>query len=124
LIPVRNQPWSLWIGNAKTYSATSIWQSGDRSRDSLPHFARQSLHFAAGNHVVFDSEQDGWNHLYSIATTGGTPVLLTPGEFDVEDVSLSADRKQVLFSNQGDIDRRHLWRVSVWSGEPQSVLTQ
>lgn len=125
LIPVRKQPWSLWIGDPKTYSATSIWQSGDQSRDSLPLFAERSLHFAAGHRVVFDSEQDGWNHLYSIAATGGEPVLLTKGEFDVEDVSLSADRKQVLFSsNQGDIDRRHVWRVSVSGREPQTALTQ
>ena len=125
LIPVRNQPWSLWIGNPKTYSATSVWQSGGGSRDSLPLFAEQSFHFAVGDRVVFDSEQDGWNHLYSIAVTGGTPVLLTPGEFDVEDVSLSADRKTVLFSsNQGDVDRRHLWRVSASGGEPQTALTQ
>jgi len=125
LIPVREQPWSLWIGNPKTYEATSIWHSGDQPRDSLPHFAQESFHFAAGHRVVFDSEQDGWNHLYSIEATGGKPVLLTPGEFDVEDVSLSADGKQILFSsNQGDIDRRHLWRVSVSGGEPQTALTQ
>jgi len=125
LIPVRNQPWSLWIGNTKTYAATSIWQSGERSRDSLPLFAQQSLHFAAGDRIVFDSEQDGWNHLYSIGATGGSPVLLTPGEFDVEDVSLSANRQEVLFSsNQGDLDRRHLWRVSISGWKPQTALTQ
>ncbi len=124
LIPVRNQPWSLWIGDPKNYSAKAIWQSGEGSRDSLPHFAQQSLHFAAGNRVVFDSEQDGWNHLYSIAASGGAPVLLTPGEFDVEDVSLTADKKHVLFSsNQADIDRRHLWQVGVSDGEPQTALT-
>lgn len=125
LIPVHEQSWSLWIGNSKTYEAASIWHSGDQPRDSLPHFAQQSFHFAAGHRVLFDSEQDGWNHLYSIEATGGKPVLLTQGEFDVEDVSLSADGKQVLFSsNQGDIDRRHLWRVSVSGGEPQTALTQ
>ncbi len=130
LIPVRQQPWTLWIGDAKTYTATSIWQSGDRPRDSLPHFAAQSLRFAGGDRVVFASEQDGWSHLYSIAAAGGTPALLTPGEFDVEDVSLSADKKQILFSSNqagsdpGDVDRRHLWRVSVLGGEPQKALTQ
>ncbi len=129
LISERQQPWSLWIGDTKTATAASIWHSGDRPRDSLPHFAEQSLHFADNNRVVFDSEQDGWNHLYSIAATGGTPVLLTPGNFDVEDVSLSADRRQVLFSsNQADsdpqdVDRRHLWHVSVSGGEPQKALT-
>ena len=125
LIPIQGRPWSLWIGDPKTYSATSIWRSGNQSRDSLPHFAKESLHFAAGHRVVFDSEQDGWNHLYSVSATGGMPILLTRGEFDVEDVSLSADGTQVLFSsNEGDIDRRHLWRVNVSGGDPQTALTQ
>ncbi len=125
LIPVREPTWSLWVGNPKTYVATSIWKSGRSSRDSLPLFAQTSLHFAANNRIVFDSEQDGWSHLYSIAAAGGDAVLLTPGEFDIEDVSLSADRRQVLFSsNQEDIDRRHLWSVSIAGGSPQAALTK
>ncbi|HZP16404.1 MAG TPA: prolyl oligopeptidase family serine peptidase, partial [Terriglobales bacterium] len=66
----------------------------------------------------------GWNHLYSIATSGGAAVLLTPGQFEVEDVSFSPDLKSILFSsNQNDVDRRHLWRVSLPDGKPQP-LTQ
>lgn len=125
LIPVRTVTWSLWVGDAQTYTAQSIWKSGSHSRDSLPNFAETSLHFGAGNRIVFDSEQDGWSHLYSIAATGGEPVLLTPGDFSIEDSSLSADRKNVLFSsNQDDIDRRHLWSVSILGGKPQSALTK
>jgi dipeptidyl aminopeptidase/acylaminoacyl peptidase len=43
---------------------------------------------------------------------GGSATPLTPGNFEVEHVSLSADGKElVLDSNQNDIDRRHVWRV-------------
>jgi dipeptidyl aminopeptidase/acylaminoacyl peptidase len=124
LIPERQHPWSLWIGDAKTYAAHSIWKSGEKPRDSLPLFANESLQFAAGNRVIFDSEADGWNHLYSIAASGGDAVLLTPGEFEVEDVALSNDKKTVLFSsNQGDVDRRHLWKVDAAGGAAQTALT-
>jgi dipeptidyl aminopeptidase/acylaminoacyl peptidase len=124
LIPERVEPWSLWIADANTYAARLLWKSGTAPRDSLPHFANESLHFAAGGRVVFDSEADGWNHLYSIPAAGGTPVLLTPGEFEVEDVALSTDKKQVLFSsNQNDIDRRHLWSVGAAGGAPPTELT-
>jgi dipeptidyl aminopeptidase/acylaminoacyl peptidase len=73
--------------------------------------------------VIFNSEQDGWSHLYSIALKegvgGGKATLLTPGEFDVEDVTLSADKNTVIYtSNQFgvdklDQDRRHIWRVTL-----------
>jgi len=43
-----------------------MWKGGKASRDSLPHFATESLQFASGEPSGFDSEADGWNHLYSI----------------------------------------------------------
>src|SRR2546430_12550536 len=44
-------------------------------------------------------------------SSGGAAVLLTPGEFEVEDVTISRDAHSVIYSsNQDDIDRRHLWR--------------
>src|SRR5206468_6553749 len=62
------------------------------------------------------------SHLYSIASMGGAPILLTPGDFDVEDVTLSADNRSIIYSsNQDDVDRRHLWRVPVAGGIPQPL---
>jgi len=123
LIPVRPQPWSLWMADAINGSARELWRSGNRAEDSLPQLTEDSsLQVAADHRVIFASEQDGRNHLYSIQTTGGAPVLLTPGEFDVEDVTLSADKRSVIYSsNQDDVDRRHLWRVSVSGGAPQPL---
>lgn len=124
LIPERTEPWSLWLGDTNTYKATMLWKSGQAPRDSLPHFATNSLHFAAGNRIIFNSEMDGWSHLYSISTSGGTPALLTPGDFDVEQVELSSDKKTLLFSsNQNDVDRRHAWRVDVGGGAAPIALT-
>jgi Tol biopolymer transport system component len=83
-----------------------------------------SFIFPRNDTITFASEQDGWNHLYSISADGGTPTLLTPGSFDVEDVSLGADQQSLLYSsNQNDVDRRHIWRVALPNGKPQA-LTQ
>lgn len=124
IIPLRPQPWSLWIGDASTYTANQIWKGGDNLRDSVPRFAGPSLLFA-GDHIVFVSEQTNRNHLYSIAKTGGQAVELTPGDFDVEDVSLTPDRQSILFSsNQDDVDRRHIWKVNVAGGALQSPVTR
>ena len=123
LIPIPPKPWSLWIADAGTGSGHMIWHSGDRMDDSLPVLTEDiSLQVAADGRVIFASEQDGRNHLYSIASSGGTAVSLTPGDFDVEDVSLSADKRSILYSsNQDDVERRHLWRVAVAGGAPQQL---
>lgn len=130
LIPVRPGPWSLWIADATTGAGHQLWRSGDKLQDSFPElYESASLKFAADSRVVFSSEQDGRNHLYSIPASGGSATLLTPGDFDVEDVTLSADGASVLYSsnqyssNQEDMDRRHLWRVAVAGGTPQQALT-
>jgi dipeptidyl aminopeptidase/acylaminoacyl peptidase len=124
LIPVRPQPWSLWIADVASGAARPFWRSGEKLDDSLPELTEDgSLYFAAKQRVVFASEQDGRNHLYSILR-GSAPVLLTPGDFDVEDVALSADKAWVIYSsNQDDADRRHLWRVGVAGGTAPQALT-
>ncbi|MGA8438883.1 MAG: prolyl oligopeptidase family serine peptidase [Candidatus Sulfotelmatobacter sp.] len=125
LIPVRPQPWSLWIADAVAGTGSLLWRSGEKPEDSLPGLSEDgSLNFAGDGRVVFASEQDGRNHLYSIAAGGGAAALLTPGDFDVEDVTLTADKKWVIYSsNQNDVDRRHLWRVAVAGGTPPQALT-
>ena len=50
--------------------------------------------------------------------------LLTPGAFEVEDVDLAADRRDITYSsNQGDIDRRHLWKVAAAGGTPVVITS-
>jgi dipeptidyl aminopeptidase/acylaminoacyl peptidase len=125
LIPQRVTPWSLWVADAHTYTAAPIWKSGDAPRDSLPPFATEQLLFAADGKVVFSSEADGRNHLYSIAATGGSTTLLTPGDYDVEEASLSPDKRSVLLSsNEDDIDRRHTWKVPVAGGSAPEALAK
>ena len=123
IIPVYPTPFSIWIADAHTYAASSIWKSGTTPRDSLPPFGPGEFLFAAGDRIVFSSEQDGWNHLYSIPASGGSATLLTPGDYDVENASLSTDKRSAFVtSNESDIDRRHIWSVSVTGGEPPRAL--
>ncbi len=124
-IPLMPLPWGIWVYDVANDSGHEIWKSGAALDDSLPQLTSDaSFHFASKNRIVFSSEQDGWNHLYSVATTGGQATLLTPGKFETEDVALSADRNFVIYSsNQDDVDRRHLWEVGVAGGTP-TALTQ
>ena len=130
LIPLLPLPWAIWMYDVPADSAHEIRKSGPALDDSLPLLTEDnSFQFAAKNRIVFSSEQEGWNHLYSVATTGGQATLLTPGKFETEDVALSSDKTSVIYSsnqydaatNPTDQDRRHLWRVSVEGGTPQPL---
>ena len=122
LIPLAPVPWSILVADESTGTTKVAWQSGSRLEDSYPELtASDSFEFADGR-IVFSSEQDGYNHLYSVSTERGAAKLLTPGKFEVEDVQLSPDRQKVIYSsNEGDIDRRHIWEVPVGGGTPRAL---
>jgi len=116
--PDRPHPWSIWVADADGGSALEVWHSGTALQDSYPYMAQETgggvLHWVADGRLVFASEADGWQHLYSIPASGGSAKLVTPGECEVEQWSFTSDKKHVFFnSNCGDSDRRHLWSVAV-----------
>jgi len=123
LIPLRVTPWGIWVADLQNGNTTEIWHSGTKADDSFPELtADGSFLFASNDRIIFASEQDGRNHLYSISTSGGAPSRLTAGQFDVEDITVSADRHSLIYtSNQDDIDRRHVWRVGLDGTKPQAL---
>jgi dipeptidyl aminopeptidase/acylaminoacyl peptidase len=122
LIPQPPVPWSIWLANADAGIARRLWKSGDATNDSLPPYAEQSFKFGVGGRIIFCSERDGRNHLYAVSVQGGDEKLLTPGDFDVEDVTLSVDKNSIFFtSNQNDVDRRHVWQVDTSGFAPKPI---
>ncbi|MDQ3908463.1 MAG: prolyl oligopeptidase family serine peptidase [Acidobacteriota bacterium] len=114
----RVQPWSIWVVDAATGEGKEIWKSGATWMESFSGGGAQMLEWGAGDQIVFASEMDGWRHLYSISASGGEPIKLTPGEYEVENVAVTPDRSALIFSsNRDDVDRRHLWRVDVAGGK-------
>jgi dipeptidyl aminopeptidase/acylaminoacyl peptidase len=123
--PVREAatPWSIRIADATTGAGREVWHA-DKGPGSAfrPIDSADQIFWADGNRLVFPWERDWWLHLYSVSAEGGRAQLLTPGDFEIEHVSLSRDRREVLFSsNQDDIDRRHVWRVSAAGGKPSAI---
>jgi dipeptidyl aminopeptidase/acylaminoacyl peptidase len=73
--------------------------------------------------VYFESERDGFAHLYSVSINGGEPTQLTSGQFEVSDVRLSADKTRFYFtSSEGSLFQRHLFSMST-SGGPRTQIT-
>src|SRR2546425_7541309 len=117
------QPWSIRVADRATGAGREVWRAGEgRGRAFREIRAENQLLWGAGDRLVFPWERDGWTHLYSVSVKGGQASLLTPGEFEVEWISLGPDRKEVFFnSNQNDIDRRHIWREPIDGGRPTQV---
>ncbi|MBX9927730.1 MAG: prolyl oligopeptidase family serine peptidase [Gemmatimonadaceae bacterium] len=120
----RGEPWSVMVADARTAKATVVFRA-DTGRGSVyREIVGPQLTWAAGDRLVFAWEKTGWTSLYSVSASGGAPVLLTPGEFEVEYVTFTPDKREVVYnSNQGDIDRRDIWRVAVTGGPPRAVTT-
>jgi dipeptidyl aminopeptidase/acylaminoacyl peptidase len=119
------EPWSIRVADVVSGAGRRVFRAdpgpGSVFREIV---SRDQIFWADGNRIVFPWEKEGWTHLYAVPADGGTPSLLTPGPFEVEYVSLSADRRAVLYnSNQDDVDRRHLWSVPVQGGKPTALTS-
>jgi dipeptidyl aminopeptidase/acylaminoacyl peptidase len=121
----RLQPWAIRVVDAETGEGKQIWRSGDLDNDSFSGLGGEDFwQWVAGDRLLFPSEKDAWVHLYSISAAGGALEALTPGEFEVENVTLSPDKSfAVVSTNKNDIDHRHLWRVNVAGGAPQPITS-
>ncbi|HEY5331842.1 MAG TPA: prolyl oligopeptidase family serine peptidase [Acidobacteriaceae bacterium] len=141
--PEANQPGSaeprMSTGEPHLYWTAPLDFSPNLSpRPNAPrHVAGADRPAASSGSVVFFSEADGWVHLYRIDPTSpdGKPSLLTPGDFEVEDATISPDGETFLYagnpaehfsfsgpsssvpkfkrSERLAIDRRHLFLIDL-----------
>lgn len=119
--PVReSNPWSIRVYNYQSAKVNEVWKAaqgrGSALFTDLPSGGTQ-LWWGAGQQLVFPYEIDGWAHLYALNSGSKTPELLTPGNGEVENVTVSNDRKTIYYTtNIGDINRRHIWQVDIATG--------
>ena len=123
-------PWSVMVADPASGEAVTAFQADTGAGSAYQGVDGPGLIWSADGHLVFPWEKRGWNLLWSVPAPGrvapgwqpASPMLLTPGEFEVQFVAPSADRREVLYaSNQDDIDRRHIWRVAASGGRPRAV---
>jgi Tol biopolymer transport system component len=79
-------------------------------------------------HVYFESERDGWAHLYTASIKDGydppqqhadvlVETQLTSGQFEVSNVRLSRDKTKFYFtSSEGSFFERHLYSMAISGG--------
>ena len=112
------EPWSIRVAELEHGTVREVYRA-PRGPGSVFHpLSSDAQLIWSGDRLVFPAETDGWLHLYSVPVTPAAAGpsagarLLTPGAFEVEYATSSADGTTVVYaSNAGDIDRRHLWRL-------------
>src|SRR5439155_6906174 len=71
-----------------------------------------------------EAEPQEWTRWYSVSISNPQrrPVMLTPGDGAVEQIALSKDGRFLFYStNAGDIERRHIWKVSTAGGTAEQI---
>lgn len=134
-------PWSILVAEVESGAVRTVFRA-DPGRGSVFQEIGEGampnqLLWGADDRIVFPWEKDGWLHLYSVPASvpaAGSappadelpkPVLLTPGDFEVEMAALSADGQRVVYSsNQGHLERLHLWQAEIGGGAPPVALTE
>lgn len=116
-------PWSVLVADIGSGAVDTLWTTPEGPGSVFRNVSAASqLLWSDGDQLVFPYEGDGWTHLWALPAdrTGAEPRNLTPGEFEVQYVYLTPDKKSLLYSsNQNDIDRQHIWRVTIADGSPE-----
>jgi dipeptidyl aminopeptidase/acylaminoacyl peptidase len=126
-------PWEILIADAEkpdAQPAVAVASGKDPVDPILQNPGGISFRWAADDHLVVTLYRDGFPHLYSIQHpgAGGKPVLLTPGRFMVEQMTVAPDGRFIIYSantgaDRNDIDRRHLFKVPVNAPTPTPLTT-
>lgn len=112
----------IMVGDPATGVSRELWR--DTSTDRM-YSAMNGITWA-NDALLFQLEPEEWTRMYSlnVNTPGAQPVVLTPGEGQMEQTGISPDGKWLFYStNVGDIDRRHIWKVPTSGGEAVRVTT-
>lgn len=128
ILTKKHQPWAIWTVNVNTGAGKQIWKAPETFRGSFPSIDGGANLLWAEGKIIFTSYEDGWPHLYSINPDGSKRLLLTPGNFAVENVKLSTDKKTLVFAantgnDKDDLDRRHIYKVSVNKADMQALTS-
>lgn len=113
---------SFWVADAETGEGREFWHNAPDEKV----FTNINGIQWADRSVIFSLEPEEWIRWYSVSVDDKNPqpVTLTPGDGMVENMGLTGDGKFLYYAtNAGDIDRRHVWKVSTAGGDAAQLTT-
>ncbi len=115
---------SIWVADASTGKAASIWNSPADDGGFAQEYPSPAFAWTKSNRILFFSEHKGWDHVYSLNPDGSDLKDITPGDGEVESFAVDPLGQQIYFDgNREDIDRRHIWVSDVLKGIPTAVTS-
>ena len=120
---VEGVKFSICVADADALTSKPIWRS-PADDGGFAQEREKPLAWTSSNRILFYSEHIGWNHIFSMNPDGSDLKDITPGDGEVENFTLDAAGQNIYFDgNREDIDRRHIWKSNVTSGNPVAVTT-
>ncbi|HCL84388.1 MAG TPA: S9 family peptidase, partial [Chitinophagaceae bacterium] len=119
----RNQNESeLMLCNARTGSSKPIYKEKDAAWiDVLSEWDEDYKMggwdwFKNGSEFLWASEKDGWRHLYRVSRDGKNEVLVTPGNYDVIQISLIDEKNNLVYfmASPDNATQAYLYRCPLY----------
>jgi len=78
-----------------------------------------------GAEFLWASEKDGWRHLYRISRDGKSQVLLTPGNYDVMEITLVDEKNNLLYfmASPDNATQAYLFRCALDGSQKAERIT-
>jgi dipeptidyl-peptidase 4 len=119
----------ILLSNAKTGATRSIWEEKDNVWVDIPDGASATFDIAGWqwlsdkNSFLWQSEKDGWQHIYRIDRTG-KETLLTKGNYDATDIAGidEANNLVYFYASPDNATQRYLYRVKLDGSSTQPEL--
>ena len=116
-------PWSVRVASVETPAVSREVFRAEPGMGSVfsGTASANQLHWTGDGQLLFPWERTGYRHYYAVSAAGGDPEALTSGMFEIEYAVGDGQGGLIAATNQDDIDRRHLWRLT--AGSAAEALT-
>ncbi len=113
---------AIWVADVSGGKAAAVWRSPADDGGFSQSYPSPPLAWSQSNRILFFSEHEGWNHVYSMEPDGSDLRDITPGDGLVESYCFGDNGSEIYFDgNRNDVDRRHIWKSNIKTGQPQAV---
>ena len=87
-------------------------------------FAESKMGWLTNESIWFMSEKTGYTHLYTANVNNGNTKTLTEGDFEIQDVTLSKDKKTFyITSNRESPHEKHFYHLPIKGGKMTQITS-